>query len=247
MISPLASASLRGASMTSSTGTSRRPLGPTIDALAPAAISAGTLSAAGEPLHRLPPMVARPWICVEPIRLAASTTPGQTDLSFGVLLELGAGDRGADAKAAGLLLDLAHLGDALDVDHQNRVDQVGAHLHQQIGAARQHPRIARFLGEQRDRLVERTRRLIAHMDFLLTGCAPAAWHSQPPSANPAAKMLHCRGAAPVAAPTKAPVGERRDGDDGKGPGLAGTRIAIGAELSTALQVKVFGKRQRDKI
>ena len=27
---------------------------------APAAISAGTLSAAGEPLHRLPPMVARP-------------------------------------------------------------------------------------------------------------------------------------------------------------------------------------------
>ena len=92
--------------MTSSTGTSRRPLGPTIEALAPAAISAGTLSAAGEPLHRLPPMVARPWIWVEPIRLAASTTPGQTDLELGVLLQLGAGDGRADAKAAGLLLDL---------------------------------------------------------------------------------------------------------------------------------------------
>ena len=81
-ISPLVSDSLRGASMTSSTGTSRRPLGPTMEAFAPAAISAGTLSAAGEPLHRLPPMVARPWIWVEPIRLAASTTPGHTDLSL---------------------------------------------------------------------------------------------------------------------------------------------------------------------
>ena len=87
MISPLARHSLRGASITSSTGTSRRrPLGPTMDALAPAAISAGTLSAAGEPLHRLPPMVARPWICVEPIRLAASTMPGHTDLSLGCSL-----------------------------------------------------------------------------------------------------------------------------------------------------------------
>ena len=34
-------------------------------------------SPAGEALHRLPAMVARPWTCVEPIRLAASTTPGQ--------------------------------------------------------------------------------------------------------------------------------------------------------------------------
>jgi hypothetical protein len=38
---------------------------------APAAIIAGTLSAAGEALHKLPPAVARPfWI--EPIRPAAS-------------------------------------------------------------------------------------------------------------------------------------------------------------------------------
>ena len=84
-------------------------------------------------------------------------------LELGVLLELGAGDGGADAKAAALLLDLAQLGDALDVDHQDRVDQVGPHLHQQIGAACQHSRLARFVGEQRDRLVERTRRFIAHV------------------------------------------------------------------------------------
>ena len=35
-------------------------------------------------------MVARPWTWVEPIRLAASTTPGQTALELGMLLELGA-------------------------------------------------------------------------------------------------------------------------------------------------------------
>ena len=47
-------------------------------------------------------MVARPWIWVEPIRLAASTTPGQTDFSRGMLLELGTRHGRADAKAAGL-------------------------------------------------------------------------------------------------------------------------------------------------
>ncbi len=45
---------------------------------------AGTLSAAGEALHRLPPAEARPWICFEPIRLMASTTPGATGGSGGV-------------------------------------------------------------------------------------------------------------------------------------------------------------------
>jgi hypothetical protein len=54
----------------------RLPPGPTTDALAPAATSAGTLSAAGEALQRLPVIVQRPCICFEPISLAASTTPG---------------------------------------------------------------------------------------------------------------------------------------------------------------------------
>ena len=43
----------------SSTVTSRSPLGPTRRARAPSAISAGVVSAAGEPLHRLPPTEAR--------------------------------------------------------------------------------------------------------------------------------------------------------------------------------------------
>src|ERR1700726_231643 len=63
-----------------STGTSRRPFGPATTQVARAAISAGTLSAAGDALQRLPASDARPCTCVEPIRLAASTTPGQARL-----------------------------------------------------------------------------------------------------------------------------------------------------------------------
>ena len=56
------------------------PFGPASVATAPAAMSAGTLSAAGEPLQRLPPSVARPCTWVEPMRFAASTTPGHAFL-----------------------------------------------------------------------------------------------------------------------------------------------------------------------
>ena len=55
----------------------RLPLGPEMTTLALAAMRAGTLSAAGEALQRLPTMVQRPCTCFEPMRLAASTTPGQ--------------------------------------------------------------------------------------------------------------------------------------------------------------------------
>ena len=64
----------------SSTGTDRRPPGPITEASAPAAISAGTLSAAGEALHRFPPSVARPRTWIEPISLALSTIPGHAAL-----------------------------------------------------------------------------------------------------------------------------------------------------------------------
>src|SRR5713226_1705913 len=60
-----------------STATSRRPFGPATTQVARAAINAGTLSAAGDALQRLPASDARPCTWVEPIRLAASTTPGQ--------------------------------------------------------------------------------------------------------------------------------------------------------------------------
>ena len=44
-----------GAVQKSSTGTNRSPAGPTTRHFAPSAIRAGVVSAAGEPLHRLPP------------------------------------------------------------------------------------------------------------------------------------------------------------------------------------------------
>ena len=59
-----------------STGTSRRPFGPATTQVARAAISAGTLSPPA-----LPASDARPLHLVEPIRLAASTTPGQAGLA----------------------------------------------------------------------------------------------------------------------------------------------------------------------
>src|SRR5438128_1364912 len=77
MISPLASEVLPGLTGICSTGMVRLFLGPVMTARAPAAIMAGTLSAAGDALQRLPAMVQRLWICLEPMRFAASTTPGQ--------------------------------------------------------------------------------------------------------------------------------------------------------------------------
>ena len=76
MISPFLEEVLPGPVGISSTGTSRVPSGPTIRATAPAAIMAGTLSAAGEPLQRLPPTEARPLTWIEPISLTPSMTPG---------------------------------------------------------------------------------------------------------------------------------------------------------------------------
>ena len=61
-----------------STATLRSPPGPAISTRARLATSAGTESAAGEALHRLPPRLARPCTCVEPIRPAASSRPGHS-------------------------------------------------------------------------------------------------------------------------------------------------------------------------
>ena len=163
MISPFASDSLRGASMTSSTGTSRRPLGPTTDALAPAAISAGTLSAAGEPLHRLPPMVARPWICVEPIRLAASTTPGHTALSLGCSLSSAPVTAAPTRKppASSLIWRVSAM-PLMSTSSTGSITSVRICTSRSVPPAstRASPRFRR---EQCHSLVERIRRLITHV------------------------------------------------------------------------------------
>ena len=109
MISPLASEVLPGPMGISSTGTSRVPSGPTIRATAPAAIMAGTLSAAGDPLHRLPPTEARPLTWIEPISFTPSITPGQALHSAACCMISMPGGRGADPKTAVLGRDLPAL------------------------------------------------------------------------------------------------------------------------------------------
>ena len=135
MISPLASDVLPGPTGTVSTGSVRLPSGPTIDALAPAATSAGTLSAAGEALQRLPTMVQRPCICFEPISLAASTTPGHAFCQRRVLSHDGAGNGGSDAETLGRFPDFAQALDRLDVDDQVRLDEAALHSYQEVAAS----------------------------------------------------------------------------------------------------------------
>ena len=138
---------------------------------APAAIRAGTLSAAGEPLQRLPPMVARPWTWVEPIRLAASTTPGHTCLSCGCSFSSAPVTAAPMRKPPSSSLIWRSLGDPLDVDDQLGLEDVGAHLHQEVGAAGQHARLARFPRPAAPPPGRAIRRLVSHLAFLLTGCA----------------------------------------------------------------------------
>src|SRR5271157_5781381 len=71
-ISPFWSTLQPGAVQKDSAGTSRHPFGPAITHCAPKAISAGIVSAAGEELQRLPPTLARLWICQPPTIRAAS-------------------------------------------------------------------------------------------------------------------------------------------------------------------------------
>ena len=85
-----------------------------------------------------------------------------------MLLELGAGHRGADAPAAPVLGDRASLGDALDVDDQRRLDDIGAHLHEEVGASGQDARLARALGEQRRRPLHGLRCLVSHQRLVLS-------------------------------------------------------------------------------
>jgi hypothetical protein len=77
MNSPLASEVRPGPVGMASAGASRRPFGPAMTTVARAAMTAGTLSAAGDALHKLPASEQRPWTCVEPIRSEPSTMPGQ--------------------------------------------------------------------------------------------------------------------------------------------------------------------------
>ena len=72
--SPGASAVVRMPVMNDSNGSSRSPAADRIRTLAPSAINAGGVSAAGEALQALPPNVAINRICLEPSAPAASAS-----------------------------------------------------------------------------------------------------------------------------------------------------------------------------
>ena len=67
---------LRGPIQNSASGTSRRPPGPAIEAMASSATSVGPLSIDGTPVTRLPPSVPRLRVCTAPMVCAASTSAG---------------------------------------------------------------------------------------------------------------------------------------------------------------------------
>ena len=74
--------------------------------IAPAEISAGMASAAGEALHRLPPTLARLWIWIPPMIRALSALrqfapPILFGISVGVLLALTLGPQAAVIFSAG--------------------------------------------------------------------------------------------------------------------------------------------------
>ena len=81
-------------------------------------MTGGTLSAAGEALHRLPAIEARPWICVRADQVDALDDPGPGARKGFVLAEHDARGGGADHKKVAILADPDQVRDFLDVDDQ---------------------------------------------------------------------------------------------------------------------------------
>ena len=145
--------------ITSSTGTERVPSGPATSHTAPAAISAGTLSAAGEPLQRLPPSEARPWIWVEPISSSASTTPGHAAFTASFLPSVAPGNGRADANLVAVRRHVHERRNALEINDQAGPHEVRAQLNQEVGAAGERFGLAVGASEKPDGILHRLRRL----------------------------------------------------------------------------------------
>jgi hypothetical protein len=114
--------------------------------MALAAIRAGTLSAA----HGGATLDLR-----RSDQIGGLDDAGPNRLQSRMLLQLGPGRGGADAKAAAFFPDLSQLGNVLDIDDQLRVQNIGSHLDQQIGAASQNSCIARCRRQQANGLLQR--------------------------------------------------------------------------------------------
>jgi len=80
-----------------------------------------------------------------------------------VAQKLHAGNRSADPKAAGRSRDRAQLRNLLDVDQELRLDDIGFHLHDHVGAAREQAGRPARTREQRERSIERLRRFVSEI------------------------------------------------------------------------------------
>jgi hypothetical protein len=84
-----------------------------------------------------------------------------------MLLELGSGHGRTDTPAAVVFRHRSRLGDALDVDDQRRVDELAAHLHEQIRPAGEDARLAVRGRQERRRTLNRVRCLVSHQPWVL--------------------------------------------------------------------------------
>ena len=170
--------------------------------MAPAAYSAGTESAAGEALHRLPASEQRPWTWVEPIRSSASTTPGQALFMPACASTTAPGVAAPTTKPPPSSRIADDPGDLLGVDDQFRLQPAGAHLHQKVGPTGQNLREAGRTGKKFDRVVHRRGRGVSE-----------TWHRS-------SQYLLCRHADPEADRLRDGFTRhvRRSGRSGRGGG-----------------------------
>ena len=108
--------------------------------VARAAISAGTLSAAGRGVAQVAGerAAALDLRRADQVQRLDHARPGACSAPAWAST-IDAGRRGADDEAAAFLADADDAGDLLGVDDQVGLQPAGAHLHQQVGAARTGP------------------------------------------------------------------------------------------------------------
>ena len=116
--SPAASTLLPGPVQKSSTATRVRRPARRSGTRHPTAISAGTVSAAGDEWHRLPPTLARLWICDEPDQFGRLHQAGIGLAQRRMVGQVDRGHRRAEHQTIGGKRNLSDLSDVLDIDDQ---------------------------------------------------------------------------------------------------------------------------------
>ncbi len=93
------------------------------------------MSAAGLALTMLPPMVARFWLAMLPVQLAAWMRRGKSFGDGGVVADVGEGGTGADGDGVGGVFDEAELFEVPEGDELAGLEVAGAEGHHELGAS----------------------------------------------------------------------------------------------------------------